>query len=330
RGRGAAIATAVAALLTLQLTAAARPYVETTGGAYLDAPSPLKDALDRHGGGRIKLLPPRHSVLNNWRQTYLASRGAPLFDPISVRALPPAEAAFFAAFGDRPLDLWRLGAVDTFFASRAAVEELIAQPGASDDFYVVETRRAGEWDPRLLDPGHRISRSLGARRDEAISLLELRTARPALRLLRTWTPVPDDDAGDRAALEAFADPEFDAPAARFVHGAPPPPAVRRGADQDGEVDILDRTPTRLEARVEGPGMLLRASRYDPRWRVRVDGEEVELLRANVLFQAVPIGPGEYRVVFEFAPSQGLFAFSVAARLGLLALAVAFFRRRGDA
>ncbi|MEO1088174.1 MAG: hypothetical protein AAFY88_28410, partial [Acidobacteriota bacterium] len=126
---------------------------------------------------------------------------------------------------------------------------------------------------------------------------------------------------------AFADAAFDATTARFIHGAQAPPAVLPGAARDGEVEVLDRTPTRLEARVTGPGVLLRASRHDPRWRVLIDGETTPLLRANMLFQAVPVGPGEHRVVFEFAPSQSLFALSVLSRLGLLALAVAFFRRR---
>ncbi|MEM1180819.1 MAG: hypothetical protein AAGM22_20915 [Acidobacteriota bacterium] len=321
----------LALLVAAQLLVAARPYVEIHDSAYLGDPSPVVEALDRLEHGRIKLLPSRDAVLNNWRQTYFASRATPLFDPISVRALPGEEARFFAAVGQRPLDLWRLGAVRYFFATRPAVDELAALPDAADDFYVIETRTAADWDPRLTDPVHRISRTLGRRGEEAISLLELRSARPALRLLPTWTPVDDGEAGDRAVREAFADPNFDIPSARFIHGAPPPPAVpRESRDRDGALEVISRTPTRVEARVTGPGMLLRASRFDPRWRVSIDGEGAPLLRANSIFQAVQVGDGEHRVVFEFAPPQGLFALSVAGRLALLMLAVAVFRRPSEA
>jgi len=44
--------------------------------------------------------------------------------------------------------------------------------------------------------------------------------------------------------------------------------------------------------------------YHPWWVAEVDGREVPVLRANVLFRAVRVGPGAHRVRFVFRPFGG--------------------------
>jgi len=72
---------------------------------------------------------------------------------------------------------------------------------------------------------------------------------------------------------------------------------REGTAAPGRVEVLSRTPTRLEIAVEAPEptwlFVLRAY-WDYRV-VRVDGEEVETVPANLAFTAVPISPGRHRV-----------------------------------
>ncbi|MEL7061648.1 MAG: hypothetical protein AAGN46_16600, partial [Acidobacteriota bacterium] len=318
---------AAAALLTIvgsaQLLDAARPYVETTEPRRLDDPSPLVQALDNlQPAGRLKLLPARDPLLNTWRLTDLASRAAPLFDPVSVRALPEGERRMFEAFAARPLDLWRLGGVRWFLATPPAAAELTA---LAPEATLVETRATDAWDPRL------------AAREEAataafrrpIHLLELPTAQPLIRRLDTWEVVDDSAAGDAEVLARFADPAFAAVDAAFIHRPVgvelPSPTAPAAASKASKLEVIDATPTRLEVIAHGPGMLLRASRHDPRWRVTIDGETTPLLRANTLFQAAALKAGRQQVVFEFAPSQTLLGTAILARVALVLLFVGVWR-----
>jgi hypothetical protein len=54
-------------------------------------------------------------------------------------------------------------------------------------------------------------------------------------------------------------------------------------------------------RSERDAILVLNDVYYPYWRVYVDDEERELLRANYLFRGVHVGPGEHEVTFRFEP-----------------------------
>ena len=45
--------------------------------------------------------------------------------------------------------------------------------------------------------------------------------------------------------------------------------------------------------------------WHPWWRVEIDGVPAPLLRANAIFRAVEVPPGEHKVRFHFQPFTGL-------------------------
>jgi hypothetical protein len=49
----------------------------------------------------------------------------------------------------------------------------------------------------------------------------------------------------------------------------------------------------------GPALLRLADAWYPDWKVRVDGQPAELLRADYLLRAVPVPAGKHRVEFQF-------------------------------
>jgi uncharacterized membrane protein YfhO len=55
------------------------------------------------------------------------------------------------------------------------------------------------------------------------------------------------------------------------------------------------------------GYLVLNDPYHPWWRASVDGRDAPILRANVLFRAVPVPAGRHRVEFAFEPLSGAFA-----------------------
>lgn len=58
---------------------------------------------------------------------------------------------------------------------------------------------------------------------------------------------------------------------------------------------------RLVARTDRVGYLVLLDSWYPGWRAWVDGREVPVYRADFLFRAIPLEPGEHVIAFEFRP-----------------------------
>ncbi|HEX9989872.1 MAG TPA: hypothetical protein VGE45_15530 [Chloroflexia bacterium] len=93
----------------------------------------------------------------------------------------------------------------------------------------------------------------------------------------------------------------------------------------GDVVVQEYTPgvVRLEVKVARPALLVVAESWYPGWRGSVDGQQVEVLRANYLSQGVVVPAGTHTVELRYAP--GAFTYgaiiSVLGLLGIIALSV---------
>ena len=69
-------------------------------------------------------------------------------------------------------------------------------------------------------------------------------------------------------------------------------------------ELLVQRPDRLELRIEAPrpGLLVAVEAFDEGWQAEVDGEAVDVLRANVIFRAIPIEAGTHAVVLRYRPA----------------------------
>lgn len=110
-----------------------------------------------------------------------------------------------------------------------------------------------------------------------------------------------------------------------------------GAPVDADVRVVERTTNGLDLEVEsdGDGWLVVLDSYDDGWRATVDGEPVEVRRANYNFRAVPISAGSSRVEMRYEmPGLDLaIALTVSTTLGVLAggvVGVVQDRRRATA
>lgn len=81
--------------------------------------------------------------------------------------------------------------------------------------------------------------------------------------------------------------------------------------------IVEYAPNRVvvSAQLERPGYLVVTDTWYPGWTARVDGTDAELLRADVAFRAVPLGPGRHEVVMSYEPR----GFGVGRMLSAIAL-----------
>lgn len=138
-------------------------------------------------------------------------------------------------------------------------------------------------------------------------------------------------ADDTSALARMASPAFD-PNREVIVVAPAAGLVSNLPGQAVQPDL--QTPEHWHAHVSvaDPAYLLQRESWYPGWRARVDGREVSMQRADVLFRGVPLSPGEHDVdiTFESDSFRRGAVLSLAGLLGiaLLFLSVPIMRRVG--
>lgn len=193
-------------------------------------------------------------------------------------------------------------------------------------------------NPRLLDMAS--VRYLAAPRDPMFRLS------PGLAsLLDSWPAGPDLGRGDEPGLEVRSNPQA-LPRAYLVTGVRPVAGeaaaasaiVAPGFDPRREVVVegglvrrepeADLVPAEIEryepehvvVRTDGPAdsVLVLTDTFAPGWRATVDGREVPVRPANLLFRAVEVPAGRHVVTFTYA-TPGFRAGMIAAMLAVAIL-----------
>jgi len=131
-------------------------------------------------------------------------------------------------------------------------------------------------------------------------------------------------------LERLSSKEFD-PVNEVILEGPMSVPARKNIQAHAEIESYTDHHVRIRASLNSPGVLVLADSFYPGWHVYVDGEEKEVLRANLFFRGVPLSPGESLVEFRYEPrsfSIGL-AISLATLFGVTVgtVSLAVFRRR---
>jgi len=102
------------------------------------------------------------------------------------------------------------------------------------------------------------------------------------------------------------------------------------------IAIKSETPERVELEIQkkSPGVLVLRDQYYPGWRGFVDGDEVPIIRANMVNRAIVIPSGNHKIVFQYEPASlnTAFKITVVGLVGMLLVPLAFFyfnrERRG--
>lgn len=177
-------------------------------------------------------------------------------------------------------------------------------------------QRSGAFLPLTLSPDIRVIHS------GDVKIYELASTQPRAYVVCRPTTVGTADAMWSRLAEAEGAVILD-----------PHPASAGSCNQGspGEVAITSYAPERVEisATAQGSGTyLILSDALYPGWQVTVDGESAEILRANGMFRAVRLPPGEHTVVWSYNPSRftaGVIVSGVSL-LGVV-LGLIFLRRR---
>lgn len=137
-------------------------------------------------------------------------------------------------------------------------------------------------------------------------------------------PLPFDSlsTNDLATLEVLTRASFD-PAQQVLLAEP----IATKPDLNvapGTVEYASYHPKKivLKTKSTAPNVLLLNDRYDPNWRVTIDGQTAKLLRCNYLMRGVEVPAGEHQVEFHFRPDVKFLYVSLAAlTLGVVLMGV---------
>lgn len=149
------------------------------------------------------------------------------------------------------------------------------------------------------------------------ALLEFTGALPRAKLYAQWQVSTNDE----STLQQLGSREFDPEQLVLVSGDVPAPPTSGPAPQNpGTVKFVSYAPKHLQLRsqAETPALLLLNDKFDPDWKVRVDGQPAKLLRANYLMRGVYLPKGEHTIEMRFSPSlRGLYVTLSAMGLGVI-------------
>lgn len=87
-------------------------------------------------------------------------------------------------------------------------------------------------------------------------------------------------------------------------GVPEGPSLARA---EVKLKRYENTEVEIEVSSAQAGFVVLNDIWHPWWRAELDGQEVEILKANVLFRAVQVPAGTHKVRFQFRPLEGAFA-----------------------
>jgi hypothetical protein len=104
---------------------------------------------------------------------------------------------------------------------------------------------------------------------------------------------------EAAALEHMANPSFDSNQEVVLEGATSGPGGSTAAPQPVVPARVGDASWQAHVTLPQAGYLLQREAWYPGWRARVDGVETPVVRADVLFRAIPLAAGEHEVEIFF-------------------------------
>jgi hypothetical protein len=125
---------------------------------------------------------------------------------------------------------------------------------------------------------------------------------PRAFLVRSFETAPDS-----LTLQRILSPDFNPAISAVLETAPEPAPLE---DAPGSVRWLERGVNEqlLEVQTSGPALLVVSDNYYPSWNVEIDGQAVQLLRADHTLRAVAVPGGTHQVRFYYR--SGLYRAAV--------------------
>jgi hypothetical protein len=156
------------------------------------------------------------------------------------------------------------------------------------------------------------SQNIGAETNTTgpVALIEFTGALPRAKVYSHWQVSPREE----ATLAKLGDQAFDPAQIVLVSDEIPAPAPSNTNAAPGSVEIANYSPRQIELNVKAsaPSLVLLNDKFDPDWKVWVDGKPAKMLRCNYLMRGVLVPAGDSKVRFHFEPSLTAMKITVVA------------------
>ena len=119
-----------------------------------------------------------------------------------------------------------------------------------------------------------------------------------------------------ARLQKLASPDFDPREVAYVEAPVNAPGSARGS-----AVLVDEIPTRItiSVRMETPGLVVLADRWDKGWEAYLNGKRVPILRTNHAVRGVVVPAGSGTLEFRYAPASFAWGVSLAGLAAVILL-----------
>lgn len=289
-----------------------------------------------------------------WKQHLFLYYNIQCLDIIQEPRLATDKAAFEGAIAFMPLRRWELTNTRYLLAPIALLELFNRQIDPVQQRFKIATQFDIAPKPGVANPSRYEHLTATLNTNGQCAVLEFTGALPRAKLYANWQVSTNDpvklhdwvkdlqqrlpaemgaalagqNTTDLATLKELAEPSFDpAQTVLLAEAIAATPGTNQNA---GEVKFESYEPKHivLRAKAETPAVLLLYDKFDPNWKVLVDGKPETLLRANFIMRGVYLQPGEHTVEFRFAPRiTALYVSLGAIGVGVLLLGCLIFASR---
>jgi hypothetical protein len=321
------------ALLVVDLGRANQPWLIYWDYKEKYASNPVLDTLREkpyeHRVAVLPFRPPQNLKLLDqvfrleWLQHQLPYYDVQSLDVVQMPRLPEDLAAFEGAL--LPTNQTSISRLDRYWQltnTRYLLGAAAFLDSLNEKLDPVQRRfRIAERFNLALKPGASGSASLSdltaiPNARGSFALFEFTGALPRARLYSHWQVCTNDS----EALSQLTGQSFDPEGNVLVAESLPPspggegPALQSTSEQGASVEFASYAPKDIvfKSHSPAPTVLLLNDRFDPNWKVLVDGRTGTLLRCNYLMRGVYLQAGAHTIEFRFQPSVGALYVSLAA------------------
>ncbi len=295
-----------------------KSYEHRVAALPFEPQQPLRgyDSAFGGGGGLYRI---------EWMQHHFPYYNIQCLDLIQMPRMPEDMKAFYEALTPRgtPESLpllarhWQLTNTRYLLGAAGFLNVLNSQLDPGENRFRIARRFDVVPKPGCLQPQTDEDLTAQPASDGDLAVFDFTGALPRAKLYSNWQV----NTNDPAVLKTLADLGFD-PAKTVLIDTPQKNLPARATNENtGTVAFKSYAPEHIvlvATNAAAPAVLLLNDKYDPTWRVTVDGKPAELLRCNFLMRGVYLEPGTHTVTFDFRmPNKLLYVTLSAMALGLL-------------
>jgi hypothetical protein len=274
-------------------------------------------------------------VFNDWLQTLFQYNNIQSLDIIQFPRVPELDAAYSAAFMPtnealfpRAARLWELSNTRYILGQPQYVQDLNSRFDPGKARFRVLTNFSPVPKPGLpagVQPTiNDVTWELGP--NGPLGIIEFTGAMPRYKLFSAW----EQSVNDTNTLSLLVSPDFDPHTRLLINDASIASSTNTTTTNAGTVQVVSYAPKRIQVKVDAAAnsILLWNDRWSPNWKATVDGQPVNLLRANFIMRGIQVPAGSHEIVMRYEqPAKYLYVSFAMMAVGVLLCAFLGFESR---